>query len=526
MTSIAVNTDFSDLLKNPSNQGVKRAPGTGGNEGTQERGSGTDSLTKLRRPTTVTGGGHGFQPARPILKGGPGTQAGSQSGQPVTDPNDLPRFITPENTLRRQRLGFDVRDVRSPLVGAEDIGFERVESPTFGPLQQVSARNVSADTGQLDSIIDQLRNQATSGEGAPAAESEFLRFLQRQVRGDLEGGLNREELIRRQFNAVLPEMEAQFQDQAEQVAGQTAALGRTGSGLVDRQFADLENEQERLLQGQLGQITSRAAAQAIQDRLGLMGAGQGLAETELSREAARAQALNNALSQAGGLAATGAELGLQGQMANQDASLRAGLANQQTALQRAQANQQARLQSRLANQDAGLQSAMANQEAALRAGLANQGSIMDAQRLNRNTDLERGRFLERQRAFEDRMARQAMNDRARQMQFLQQGFANQPFNQLNQGINTLLQGSGQFGANAALINQGLGGLAQAGASSGGLSGLINSLFGGPPSGSPAGQGISGGDFKIPFGLGGGGNGLPGGNQPVSVPEPTDLNALF
>jgi hypothetical protein len=93
--------------------------------------------------------------------GGMGGPGGSPA--PVTDPNALPRYITPENTLRNQRIGFDV-------------------------------------------------NPGSLAEAAKAA-----------------------------IAAQLPALDQQFGDEVERHAKATAAMGRTGSGMFDKEFGRISD---------------------------------------------------------------------------------------------------------------------------------------------------------------------------------------------------------------------------------------------------------------------------------------------
>jgi hypothetical protein len=86
------------------------------------------------------------------------------SNDPLTDPNALDRFITPENTLINQRIGWDVRDT---------------------------------DSAKIDKAFSTALKAARGG-GANVGESENLQYMFDQLRGDFEGGMNREDLIRRQ----------------------------------------------------------------------------------------------------------------------------------------------------------------------------------------------------------------------------------------------------------------------------------------------------------------------------------------
>jgi hypothetical protein len=189
----------------------------------------------------------------------PGLALPAEANMPVIDPNALDRFITPENTLTRQRIGFDVRET---------------------------------DPTKIDTAFQQALETAQRG-GTGVGGSANLAMLFKALRGDVEGGLNREEIVRRQFESQLPFLDEQFAEQGRQLAQRTAAMGRTGSGMVDRSFADLNLRGQRGREGLLGSLTSQAAQQEIADRLGLYQAGSSLAGVEAQRDIANAQAKNS-----------------------------------------------------------------------------------------------------------------------------------------------------------------------------------------------------------------------------------------
>ncbi len=180
------------------------------------------------------------------------------SNDPLTDPNAQDRFITPENTMVNQRIGWDVRET---------------------------------DPAKIDAAFKQAMS-ASRGGGAQVGDSENLQYMFDQLRGDFEGGMNREDLIRRQFEAQQPFFDAQYEDQVKGQAERTAAMGRTGSGMYDREFADITERSRLQREGMLGSLTANAAAQAIQDRLGMYGAGANLAGIEANRDISGAQISN------------------------------------------------------------------------------------------------------------------------------------------------------------------------------------------------------------------------------------------
>ncbi len=273
---------------------------------------------------------------------------------PITRTNQLDRFITPENTLQNQRIGLDVREV---------------------------------DNTKIDQTFQAAL--AASKGGGGVGKSQGLEEILGAIKGDIGGDLNREDIVRRQFESQLPFLDEQFSEQSKALASRTSALGRTGGGFVDRDFAELDLRQIRGREGLLGQLTANAAEREISDRIGLFNASTGLLGVEASRDiaggrqkiAARGQGLSALLGAAG--------LDLQGQ----------------------------------------------------------QSGI--------NTDFGRGEFLQREREFENRLSRQAVQDEQNRMVFQQQGFDSNPQNQLNQTSNRVGDVSDQFGNNAGQIGDSL-----------------------------------------------------------------------
>jgi hypothetical protein len=195
------------------------------------------------------------------LTGGPEALTVDNAGNivqntPVTGTEQLDRYITPENTLINQRIGLDAREI---------------------------------DT----TMIDKLAAAAGRG-GAGVGQSAELQALLASLQGDVEGGMNREDIVRRQFESNLPFLDERFEDSSRMLAERTSAMGRTGGGFVDRDFADLDLREKRGREAMLGQLTSQAAQQEIADRIGLYNAGTGLTGVQAGRDIANAQQLNSA----------------------------------------------------------------------------------------------------------------------------------------------------------------------------------------------------------------------------------------
>jgi hypothetical protein len=140
--------------------------------------------------------------------------------------------ITPENTLRNQRLDFEARAGQVAGPG----GFERVKS-----------RNTT---------------------GA----------------------------ISRTFEANLPALMQKFKDESRQLVGRTAAMGRTGSGLFNRETGFVGDRALQAREALLGNLTFQAtqadANRALQAALGNQGAG--IQSSSLAAQVAGANA-NRAL---------------------------------------------------------------------------------------------------------------------------------------------------------------------------------------------------------------------------------------
>ena len=151
---------------------------------------------------------------------------GTVVGQPAST------TITPENTLRDQRLGFDVNA-------------QQVNAPTS--VDPVTARDTTGSISQM-------------------------------------------------FNAQLPALMQQFKDESRALVQRTAAMGRTGSGLFNRESGFVGDRALQAREGLLGklifQATQADAGRALQAAMGNQGAG--LQSNSLAAQIAQANA-NRAL---------------------------------------------------------------------------------------------------------------------------------------------------------------------------------------------------------------------------------------
>jgi hypothetical protein len=124
------------------------------------------------------------------------------------------------------------------------------------------------------------------------------------IRQGLQGKLmNREDILRRMFGAVNPEIDRAETRALDATTARAAAMGRAGSGLVNQDLADVGTAFNRNREEVLGRLSAEAAGQSIQDMLGIGGLGLGLESVATSRGGARA----GALAQRGGLRARESE---------------------------------------------------------------------------------------------------------------------------------------------------------------------------------------------------------------------------
>lgn len=210
-----------------------------------------DATTTAKRTTDLRERKLPIKPGPPLVHQGATPIAGMMSGatggagQGVATPVPGPQLsggvagaptgtttITPDNTLRNQRLGFDVqaRDVAAP-----------------GGYERVNARD-------------------TSGS------------------------------IKSAFDAQLPALMQQFKDESRQLVQRTAAMGRTGSGLFNRDTGFVGDRALQARESLLGNLTFQAtqadANRALQAAMGNQSAG--LQSNSIAAQIAQANA-NRAL---------------------------------------------------------------------------------------------------------------------------------------------------------------------------------------------------------------------------------------
>jgi len=231
------------------------------------------------------------------------------------------------------------------------------------------------------------------------------------------------------FRSQLPQADLRLQDATEGLAKRTSALGRTGSGLFNR---DTDRLTER----------ERAARESLLGNLSFQGATTDAAN-DLQAQIATGQFDQSAA----------------------DRLLRARSQGSGQALQAALANARNNLQ----GQQFDINNVLATDR--FNAGQQTQQNLFNTnQQIQRQLDqLGLG---ERQQRREDQLASQAQNDLATQLQLLSQGFGSNPAQTQLGGGSLLAQLAGMFGSNASQTSAGAGAAGQQ------AGGLLTELLGG------------------------------------------------
>lgn len=202
------------------------------------------------------------------------------------------------------------------------------------------------------------------------------------------------------FNAQQPLMMQRFRDEVDALSKRTAAMGRTGSAVFNRDTGYTSDRSLAAREAMLGNIGFQAVTNDAARNT----------QADIAREGM-----------------IGQNLGLRGQL---DAG-----------------NMNRGLQASMANQAAGLQ----NQGLQAQLAMANQG--MGFQR-----DMARQQWAQSERSYQDMLANQAMQDRANQLGMFGQGaqFGYDPTMGAVDLASLLMGASGQYGGQAGAITGALG----------------------------------------------------------------------
>lgn len=260
------------------------------------------------------------------------------------------------------------------------------------------------------------------------------------------------------FNSQLPSADLRLRDATEGLAKSTSALGRTGSGLFNRDTDTLTERERAARESLLGNLSFQAATtdagNDLQAQIATGGFNQQAADRSLR---GRTSGASNALQ----AALEGAGLNLSGQQFDINNQINNDQFNIQNALNAAINNQGADLTTR--GQDINVAGQNAD-----RSMQGQQYNINNAL----NVALEQLGLSERQQGREDRLASEANNDLFRQLALLQSGFGGDPAQVLAQLAGTQGAVGQEYGANAGQTRQQAGGMGAA------ISQFLSGLVGG------------------------------------------------
>ena len=337
--------------------------------------------------------------------------------------------IDPKNSLRGQQITPGTVDSN---VAAKNVNFTPVSA-----IDPVAAQKIAGMAG-----TGPVGYNAAQAQTAGGGERLGVNVGTSSVKNDAMSA----------FNAQLPGMNIDFADQSDQLAKRTSAMGRTGSGLFNRDTGYISDRSRASRESMLGNLSFTAAQTDAANRL------QASIETGRLREQQEGRFANTNVANM--------------QSANQLSGLNAG-----NELKAAQGNQDLAGRMGMADADNALRAAMANQQTASNMGQFNAQGGLDASRFNATNDMTaqmenvqndmrnrdfNSNFLSQERGYQDQLAAQAQNDLWKQMAMFQnQGWSGDPSNTIMQAGQNIGNISGEYGANANQINQQIGGGTQA-----------------------------------------------------------------
>lgn len=363
------------------------------------------------------GGGGGFSNGN-----GPFGGLANRGFMPVSDPGILSQLGGGGNPS----FGYTARpiDGSNPSLRGKEIGFN-VPTQTFNPMTMQGPQGLNFGGFSVDP--SSFGGSVSSGGGGFNVNAKSV-----------------QDQAMKTFFSQLPQMNINFGDEVEGLAKRTAAMGRTGSGLFNRDTDLMSGRQ-------------LAAREALLGNIGL--------------QAATTDAGNDLQAQmaTGGFDQAAKQRAMQASMANASNGL-------QAALQNAQMNMQGQMF------DIGNQMSVDQ----FNTGMLNDAGLWNAQN-RQNMGLAGLQHTLGERGYQDQLAGQAQNDLAAQMGFLQGGFSGSPAQYALGAAGGLGNLAGMFGSNAAQTSAGMGGMGQSiaqllagqgGGGGGGIGDLLGGLFGG------------------------------------------------
>ncbi len=248
------------------------------------------------------------------------------------------------------------------------------------------------------------------------------------------------------FNSQLAGMNIDFADQSDQLAKRTAAMGRTGSGLFNRDTGYISDRSRAAREGMLGNLSFTAAQSDAANRLQAQIEQGRLREAQEGRFANTSVENMRSLNQLAGLNSTNA---LKASMGNQDIASRMAMANAANTLSADQGNQRIGAETGMFNARSGMMNDQFNVGNDLMAQIQSAGNAM------RGREFDAG-FMQDERSYQDQLARQAQQDLYNQMQLFSQGFQGDPTGTMMGAGGNIANLAQMYGQNAGQTNQGIG----------------------------------------------------------------------
>lgn len=359
--------------------------------------------------------------------------------RPATEPIPIPQdpamravksqTIDPMNSLRQRVIAPNMVDGKiTPM---------QIDIPQMAGVTPVSSQNIDVSHLNIGSIPGQgaTPQQASAGQRLSFAISPMSVMQQAMAA----------------FEAQLPQLNQDFADQSEQLVKGTAAMGRTGSGLFNRDTGFLSDRARNTREALLGNLSFDAAKTDAGNRLQADIVRNQLLGQQEDRFANTSIAN---MRSANDMSMHGSDLAARVAMANQNAGLQAALASGENALRAALANQAADLDVGRINAQLGMEGNMFNAGNDLTAQLQNIQNAMNQSQFGAN-------FMANQQARQDMLANQSQRDILSQLELMGRfGFSGDPTQSMFQGGHGLVDLAGLYGNNAAATS---GQVGQAGA---------------------------------------------------------------
>ena len=387
-------------------------------------------------PATMSeGSGPTIQPPGPPPPGFPGIQPTQPQPAPATQYGGgvSGQAIDPANSLRQQVL--TPTQVNTQMTPGQ-TSWSNTATPGQVTPANIDVSGFNINSGALS------RGSAMNAQAQSASGGRNLAF-KINPQSVLDNAMQA-------FQAQLPGLNQDFADKSEQLAKGTSAMGRTGSGLFNRDTGFISDRARSTREGLLGNLAFQGATSDQGADLQAQMTTQNLLGQQENRFANTNVANMQSANQLAGQNAQGQN---QMSMQNSQNSLQAMLANQRMNADAASQNAQLGMQGQLANQSANMQNNQFNAQMGQQNQQFNAGNDMQSQMFNIQNQIQQGQFganfMAGQQQNQNQMAQQAQNDYFQQLQLMgQQAFANNPAQAQAYGAQGYGNLAEMYGANA------------------------------------------------------------------------------